>query len=313
MLASFVARLRPRSEVTIDARRLVAIGRVLDEVRASCDSSARRAQDPVDFVHRYAAREDREIVALLAASFAFGNVKALSAKIAEVLALLGEHPAEAAGDARALSRRLTGFRHRVYRDGDVVGLLLGARRLQQKYGSLEAAVVDGLAKNDDVLEAALASFCHELRDLGGLSQRTNAGAKHILASPAGGSASKRLMLFLRWMIRPADGIDLGLWKLPPSLLVIPVDTHIHKLSKNLGLVSTTTVSWRAAREITETLARLDPSDPVKFDFSLCHMNMVQSCPSKRDPVKCASCGVKPVCRHWASELRSTKSSARPKA
>jgi uncharacterized protein (TIGR02757 family) len=123
---------------------------------------------------------------------------------------------------------------------------------------------------------------------------------HILVDPAHGSAAKRLMLLLRWMVRPADGIDLGRWPIPTSILVIPLDTHIHRLSKNLGLTNRRDVSFRTAEEITTVLRRLDPLDPVKYDFSLCHLGMLQRCPSRRDRERCAGCGVKPVCRHWAS-------------
>jgi uncharacterized protein (TIGR02757 family) len=105
------------------------------------------------------------------------------------------------------------------------------------------------------------------------------------------------------MIRPADGIDLGLWPLDPAILVCPVDTHIHKLSRNLGFTRRKDVSFRTAQEITRALARFDPADPVKYDFSLCHLGMLQRCPSRRDPARCEGCGVQPVCRFWTARRR----------
>ena len=84
----------------------------------------------------------------------------------------------------------------------------------------------------------------------------------------------------------------------PAVLLCPVDTHIHKLSLNLGFTREKTMSWKTTREITSALARLDPNDPVKYDFSLCHLGMLQRCPSRRDASKCDGCGVKPICRHW---------------
>jgi endonuclease III len=103
------------------------------------------------------------------------------------------------------------------------------------------------------------------------------------------------------MARPADGIDLGLWQeqVPTSRLLMPVDVHIHRLSVNLGFTKRREVSWKTAVEITAALSRFDASDPTRYDFSLCHMGMVQRCPSRRDPVRCAGCGVKPVCVRWA--------------
>jgi uncharacterized protein (TIGR02757 family) len=278
--------------------RLAEVGRALDEVRARCDVAARRATDPIEFVHAYASPEDREIVALVASSFAFGNVKALRAKIADALDRLGPRPARTADDASLLRRRLAGFRHRVYRDGDVVALVLGARAVQRQHGSLGRALREELdAAGGDLREAA-SRWVEAIRSAGGLDRRGNRGASHILASPAGGSASKRLMLLFRWMARPADGVDLGLWDVPTSRLVIPVDTHIHKLARNLDLTTSKTASWRAAVEITGALAKLDPEDPVKYDFALCHMGMVQRCPSRRDARRCEGCGVLPTCRHW---------------
>jgi uncharacterized protein (TIGR02757 family) len=106
------------------------------------------------------------------------------------------------------------------------------------------------------------------------------------------------MLLLRWMSRPADGVDLGLWDVPTSRLLVPVDVHIHKLSRNLGFTRRKNVSWRAAEEITQALRAFDPEDPVKYDFSLCHLGMLQRCPSRRDPVRCEGCGIQAVCVHW---------------
>ena len=102
------------------------------------------------------------------------------------------------------------------------------------------------------------------------------------------------------MVRPADGVDLGLlWTgVDPAILLCPVDTHIHKLARNLGLTKRPSLSWDTAEEITRGLARFDAKDPVKYDFSLCHLGMLQRCPSRRDAARCDGCGVMPVCLHW---------------
>lgn len=282
--------------------RIEAIGQALDQVRARCDVEARQKSDPVEFVHRYSDPEDREIVALIASSLAFGNVKALRAKIDDALTRLGPDVARAADAPLELARRLRGWKHRVYRDEDLIGLILGARRVQRAHGSLGAALAAEVARAGDLREA-LSAWTAAIRREGGLDGggpgAARRGAAHILADPAKGSAVKRLMLLLRWMVRPADGVDLGLWPLPPSVLLIPVDTHIHKLSRNLGLTRRNDVSWKTAEEITRALRQLDPEDPVKYDFSLCHLGMLQRCPSRRDPVRCEGCGVQRVCRHWS--------------
>jgi uncharacterized protein (TIGR02757 family) len=276
-----------------------ALRRALDAVRAREDLRARRAADPVDFVHRYRAKEDRELVAFVAASCAFGNVKAIRAKVGALLALVGDSPARAADEPAALRRRLAKWRHRVYRGEDVARLLVGARAIQREAGSLGAAFAEELARADAAepmrqaaWRDAVAAFCDRVRAAGGLRRG------HLLPDARAGSALKRVMLFLRWMVRPADGIDLGLWDVPTDRLLVPVDVHIHKLARNLGLTRRTDVSWRTAVEITAGLANLDAADPTRYDFSLCHMGMLQRCPSKRDPVRCDGCGVRPVCVHW---------------
>ncbi|MFT3775201.1 MAG: TIGR02757 family protein [Minicystis sp.] len=276
-----------------------AVGEALDEVRARCDLDERRRNDPVEFVHRYTDPHDQELVALLASAMAFGNVKALRAKIEDALDRIGPDVARAADEPDVLASRLRGWKHRVYRDRDLARLLVGARRVQREHGSLGIALARAIERAGD-LRTALSDWADSIRRAGGLDQEEGGrGGAHILADPRKGSAVKRLMLLLRWMVRPADGVDLGLWPIPTSALLIPVDTHIHKLSNNLDLTRRRDVSWRTAEEITAALRRFDPIDPVKYDFSLCHLGMAQHCPSRRDPVRCEGCGIQRVCRHWA--------------
>jgi len=279
-----------------------AIKRALERVRARRDLAARRDNDPVSFVHRYAALHDREIVALVASSVAFGNVKTILAKLGDALDRVGESPALAADDPERLRVALDGWIHRVYLGEDIARLMIGARRVQRSSGSLGARFAAELAAAGDLREA-LARFCDAIRDEGGfplkrLAPGMRRGPAHLLPDPRGHGANKRLLLFLRWMVRPADGIDLGLWPVAPAVLVIPVDTHIHTLAKNLGWCRGNTLTFKTAEQITLRLRKLDPHDPIKYDFSLCHMGMLQRCPSRRDEARCRGCGVKPVCRHW---------------
>ena len=170
--------------------------------------------------------------------------------------------------------------------------------MQRASGSLGNRFAADLAREGS-LRPALASFVEAVRTAGGL-ERGRRGADHILPDPHGASGCKRLLLFLRWMVRPDDGVDLGLWadRVPTSVLLMPIDTHLFKLSKNLGLTTRAGVTWATAEEVTAGLRRIDPDDPVRFDFALCHLGMVQRCPSRRDPVRCEGCGVRPLCVHW---------------
>lgn len=266
--------------------------RALDRVLATCDVGARLELDPVGFVRRYDDPLDREIVGLVAACIAFGNVRTIRNKLEEVFRRVGDSPHVRAEDAAATKRALRGFRHRVFVGDDVARLLVGARAVQKQHGTLGARFASALHETADLREA-LARVCDEIREAGGVR------SKHLLADPRAGSSVKRLLLWVKWMVRPDDGIDLGLWEgIPTRALVIPVDTHIHKLARNLGLTNRSDASWKTAEEITAGLARLDPDDPTKYDFSLCHMGMLQRCPSRRDPKRCDGCPVRPVCRHW---------------
>ncbi len=277
-----------------------ALGAALDAVRAGCDVVARRAADPVAVVHRYADTRDQEIVGLMAACVAFGNVKTIRAKLDLALARLGPRPAITADDELDVFGRLDGWAHRVFLGEDLARLVIGARRVQRAYGTLGARFEEDLATGGTLREA-LARWCQAIREAGGLAttKTKRRGPAHILPDPRGTGACKRLLLYLRWMVRPADGVDLGLWKVDPSILLCPVDTHIHKLANNLGFTARKEVSWQTAEEITLALRRFDPADPVKYDFSLCHLGMLQRCPSRRDAKRCLGCGVKPVCRHWS--------------
>lgn len=279
--------------------RITVLRRSLDELVARSDLRARSSLDPVSFVHRYADPLDKEIVALLASSLAFGNVKAFRPKIQGVLDVLGDAPARAADDRRALVAGLSGWKHRLYTGRDVALLLSGARKLQREHGSLGAAFASFYRSQDGELREAASAFVRAIRKRARLDQETSGGAKHLFVDPAHGSAAKRVMLFLRWMIRPADGVDTGLWtEVPPSALLIPVDVHVHRLGRNLGLTERATADWKTAVEITTHLRVFDAEDPVKYDFALCHMGMVGTCPSRRDAKLCEGCGVKPVCLHW---------------
>lgn len=275
------------------ARRLKPL---LDELVASHDAEGRRATDPVSFVHAFEDDGDREVVGLIAATLAFGNVVAVRASVRRVLDVLGPKPAEAiASRSRAeLSASLAGFRHRVYRGDDVAVMLSNAAGLRRSRGSLGAAFADGLLAGESVHEA-LAVFADALR-----GNEPSRGLAHLVPDPRKGSASKRLWLYLRWMVRANDGVDLGIWDVSPSLLIVPVDTHILRIGQNLGLTSRTDASLRTAEEITASLRALDPEDPVRYDFALCHLGVSRACPSRREDAICQLCALRTVCLAYAA-------------
>lgn len=284
-----------------------AVHRALEDVLETCDVAARVATDPVEYVRRFRDVHDVELVGLIASSVAFGNVKALRAKLADALERLGPTPSSVADDPKDVARRLRGWKHRVWIADDLARMIVGARAVQCAHGSLGDRFAKDLSDHPE-LRDALASFVDAIRRGGGLDRVDRQSARHLLPDPNGQSGCKRLLLFLRWMVRGPNEADLGLWRdrVDASRLLIPVDVHIHKLARNLGLTERNAPTWATAEEITEALRRFDPADPVRFDFALCHMGMAQRCPSRRDAVRCEGCGVKPVCRHWVSGSRRTR-------
>jgi uncharacterized protein (TIGR02757 family) len=296
-------RAKAPSSATRAQRRTARERAVFDailRVDANCDRAARVAADPIGPVRRYSGAANLELAALVGACLAFGNAKALRAKVSDAFDRLGPELARAADDELGVFAALAGWKHRVYRGEDVARLVVGARRVQRSHGSLERLLA-ALLRTHGSLRPALAEWVRRVREAGGLdiAARVRRGAAHILPDPAKTSGCKRLLLYLRWMVRPDDGVDLGVWKtISTSVLLVPVDTHLYKLSRNLGFTERSTLTWATTEEVTAALRRLDPEDPVRFDFSLCHLGMLQRCPSKKDAVRCEGCGIKTVCRHW---------------
>jgi len=269
----------------------------LDSLLAACDAKSIRGRDPVDFVHRYDDPRDQEIVGLIASSLAFGNVVAAGRSIDRVLTALGPDPAATVmeADHGELRRRFRGFVHRIYTGEHLASVLRRAGDLCRAHGTLGNAFVRFHRASDGDFREGLARFADALR-----GDSASRSLRHLVSDPRAGSACKRLVLYARWMVRPADGVDLGLWAIAPSKLVIPVDTHIHRISRNLGLTDRRTASWATAEEITAALREFDPDDPVKYDFALCHLGVSRECPSRPNTAKCERCVLQDVCNVWAN-------------
>lgn len=279
------------------------IRRALDALCASTDARVRRDADPVSLVHRYETPADREVAGLVAASLAFGNTKTIRAKVGDVLARLGPSPADRIGATapRVLASSLDGLTHRVWRGEHVARLLSAAAEVRRENGSLGATMRAHFDRTGTLREA-LARLRDDLYAAAPAPRRAprrHDAFRHLLPDPRAGSPCKRLNLWLRWMVRRPDGVDLGVWDLSPSILVIPLDVHVHRISRNLGLTRRRTPRWETAEEITARLRAFDPDDPVRYDFAICHLGVARDCPSRRDPVKCGRCVLKDVCLRWA--------------
>jgi uncharacterized protein (TIGR02757 family) len=237
--------------------------------------------DPLQWVRAQEGREDREVVGLVASGLAFGNVRQIKRSIAAVLEVLGSRPARAVRgiEPGPVARRLRGFKHRWTDGRDVACLLFFLRQMLESHGSVEAFFAAGAPPGAPDVGPALASFAARALALdhgglyGGRSLPQDAGVRYFFPSPAGGSACKRLNLYLRWMVR-RDSVDLGLWtSVPTSALVIPLDTHIYNVARRVRLTRYRSAGWRMAADITRRLRAFDPSDPVKYDFAFHRMGL----------------------------------------
>ncbi|OGW62256.1 MAG: TIGR02757 family protein [Nitrospirae bacterium RBG_16_64_22] len=276
------------------------------------DWRGRVEHDPVRFPRRYKSRADREVAALIASSLAYGRADVASRAIETVMDCLDGSPAKTIRSAGhgEIKDRLGGVKYRFSGSDDIALFLSAVGEVLRRHGSLERTFLAGFDAGEMDIRAALARFTTLLRSYAALLSRKRGlshGFRHLVPDAGNGSPLKRLLLFLRWVVRPDDGIDLGLWSgVPPSSLVIPLDTHVFRIGGYLGLHDRRSPVWAAAREITDSLRRVDPADPLRFDFPLCHLGMSGACPVRRDPAKCAACPLRPACKACRGERKRSR-------
>ena len=259
------------------------------------------ATDPIQIVRRYTRSDDREVVGFVAAALAFGRVTSVLQSIERVLSVMGNRPAAYVQqfDPRRDARTFDGIVHRWTRERDIVALMWVMHQMIAGAGSIEAFFARGDEAASVDVQSALDSFSTralalDLRAAYGRVPR-RPGVCYFFPRPSAGSACKRLNLFLRWMVRK-DALDLGVWsRVPPARLVVPLDTHVIRVGRCLKLTAYTSPGWRMARDITASLRVLDPDDPVKYDFALCHLGMMNACGFRR-PQADTQCPLRGLCR-----------------
>ena len=258
------------------------------------------ARDPLSLV-RPLARDARnaEVAGLFAATLAVGNTTAIRGAFADLMERAGRDPAGFLGLPLAeRRRRLAGFRHRWIRDDQLVRLSSALVELADAGESLESVFVEGRDRTNE-FAGGLDALAHRLRSGGGPGRRP-AGYARLFPSPLdrSRSACKRLTLLMRWLVRP-EYPDLGVWRrVAPRELRVPLDQHVFWISYHLGLTPRRTRNWPAVEEVTAALREVDPMDPVKFDFVLCHTGVSGDCPKERDIAVCGPCVVRPDCLLW---------------
>jgi len=310
---------RPRRSFT--AADAAALAPLLLRLDATLDRSARLAADPVELPRRYTRPADQEVAGLLAASLAYGRADLFKPILTRLLDQLGPSPAAAvdgiaarltvgvasaatAPEVASLLARFAWFRYRFNQPADLAALLAAIGALRCHHGSLGArfaALFEAAGGGPEALRPTLAAFATELREAPPVAAllrgRGLRGLRHLLPDAAGPGAAKRWNLYLRWMVRGPDTVDLGAWPgLPRAALLMPLDTHIHRVARRLGLTRRADAGWRTAEEITAALRLVDPADPVRYDFALCHLGMSGACPPRLTPAHCAACPLVSGCR-----------------
>ncbi|MBI4656259.1 MAG: TIGR02757 family protein [Elusimicrobia bacterium] len=225
--------------------------------------------DPLEFVLKYSKQSDMETAGLIASSLAYGNVKQILKSVEAVLSVMGRSPAQfllRTGDGD-IKNAFCGFRHRFTAGNELCLFLINLKNVFKRHGSVEKLFLKTYCHADATIEETIYRFARAINP-------KNAAAT-LVPDPDKKSSFKRLNLFLRWMVRK-DSVDPGVWTgIPPSKLIVPLDTHMHKTAVQLGLTSRKDAGMRTALEITAGFAAINPRDPVKYDFALTRIGILK--------------------------------------
>ncbi|MFN0152716.1 MAG: TIGR02757 family protein [bacterium] len=307
-------RVQVQKKIPLPRRRAAksSLGNYLEDVFQRYHTADRLARDPLLFLHRYSRPDDIEIAGLFAALLAYGRVDGILASVGRVLDTLGASPAASVRQFRAErdAARFHGFVHRWSRAEDIVALIVVLQRVLARDGSVEALFLRSYAPGKPAaMRDALSGFVGELRALaprGAAASTRSRGLAFFLPDPASGSACKRLNLYLRWMTRRNDALDRGVWQsVSPADLIMPLDTHVARISRNLGLSSRKSANWKMAEDVTASLRAFSPHDPTRYDFSLCRLGILEACPTRHDVAKCLACELRPACHLYRSLRAAT--------
>lgn len=299
----------------------------LDRVWRRYHSTQYLPTDPLEFVHRFEDPWDQEAVALGAALLSYGNVPQIRRSVEALLGSMARAgsggPAdwvrslETASGLSGAGRELKGFVHRFNTGEDLLLLYRLLARSWATHGSLGAQFLERLEPGAADIGAALSTLIRDWRELAS-GWRARAGFHYLLTSPEDGSCCKRWCMLLRWMGR-RDELDPGLWaeggpfgrpgrSVRPSQLVIPLDTHTGRISQYIGLTRRRTVDWKAALEVTRSLSACDPLDPVKYDFALARLGILDLCQKRYRAEICEKCDLLPACSFARAGARAAPSS-----
>jgi uncharacterized protein (TIGR02757 family) len=235
--------------------------------------------DPISLVYPFANAQDREVVAFFVALISYGNVTTILKSGEKLLLPLGKNPFNYLQSNKRLDL-WRGFKHRFTTGYDIEILAHWVRGALKAQGSLEGFFVHSNSSPLDSMKVKLSRFVRTLTaqplpsHLKPILKLRSRNLKYLLSDPDQGSACKRLNMFLRWVVRPKDGVDLGLWKqISTKELMLPLDTHIVQTLKKLKWIRTENTNWKTVETVTQKLRKISDSDPIRYDFALCHLSM----------------------------------------
>jgi uncharacterized protein (TIGR02757 family) len=266
-------------------------------------TAATPGPDPIDFVHRYDDAADREVAGLFASGLAFGRVGSFW----PVLDTLFKQADKRGGPAAWVESfddndfdQLQPLFYRWVRGHDLARFAQTIGRIRRQYGSVGNLFLAHHQPGDADIGPALGAVIEAFRmasvtHTGDSFSDLPRGYRYFLPHPASGSACKRWCMLLRWMVR-SQSPDVGQWSLPQHKLIIPLDTHIHRIAGFVGLTRRKDASWKTAVEITRNLRKIDASDPIRFDFILAHLGISGHCKGHRIEQICTACMLLPVCK-----------------
>lgn len=281
-------------------KRLAHLKPVLEKLYKRYNKPELIKPDPLQFVYRYKRKADMEVAGFLASALAYGRVGQIEKSLEKVFAITGDSPAEFIRDFDKNKRsKFADFRHRFTSGEDIADILELLKQVLWKYGSIENFFIQGYDSGDENIISALSKFCGTLTSMYAESHNgiVSRGVKYLLVSPEEKSACKRLNLFLRWMVRK-DNVDAGIWEsVSASKLIVPVDVHMGRLCRILGFYDDKTVSLKAAVKITQGFLQIEPQDPVKYDFALSRVGIIENCSGKYR-LECEVCDLSGVCKSF---------------
>jgi uncharacterized protein (TIGR02757 family) len=281
------------------SRKSAELKPLLEKVLADFPPYKRLDADPIQFprwfFNKKRTKKEIEAVAMFSAMMAYGSAKQFIKKIEIIMNACNWQFLSVITDESASMDDWTGYRLSTKEEIQLFAKAMG--QLILKNGSIKKVFLKGFKKQNSIQDGLISIHTEMMNILAAMLDSIPRGIKHLLPNPASGGCAKRWHMFLRWMVRPNDKVDMNLWtEVSPQLLMIPLDRHISKISRNLGLTARKADDWKTAREISDQLLLIDSEDPIKYDFSLCHLGISGKCSHGKDLELCKQCLLNKACK-----------------